>query len=144
MFKRYTFWVVIACAIGMLGPISCKRFDELEVNPPKKTSEADCTRAYENIVRLRPNATGDGSDWVDKAVYDEFCTSWPISVVSCLESTKKQEGLEQCLMIAPEGGEMPQIDPRPEAAPEVKPGEAKPQENPSRRLRPRTIRMRDL
>ena len=144
MHKKYTFWVVIACCVGMVGPISCKRFDELEINPPKKTSELDCQYAYENIVRLRPNAAGDGSDWVDRSVFDEFCPSWPISVVTCLGTTKKPVGLEQCLMIFPEGSELPVSEEQPNVSPETKPTEVQPRDDSSRRRRPRTIRMRDL
>jgi len=144
MLQKYTFWVIIACCIGMVGPISCKRFDELEINPPKKTSELDCQQAYENIVRLRPNAAGDGSDWVDQAVFDEFCPSWPISVVTCLGTTKKEAGLEQCLMIFPEGSELPESEPLPETTPQTKPVDVKPRGDSSRRRRSKTIRMRDL
>ena len=146
MLRETTFWIVIACCLGVLGPISCKRFEDLETSVPPKTTENDCVAAYHNIVLLRPNEAGDGSDWVDEAVFMNYCPSWPLPVVTCLGTTKKPKGLDQCVMIFPEGGELPETEEgQGQGAPkEILPAAKKPRPAPSRRRRPTTIRMRDL
>ena len=142
---RQTIILSLGLALLMVGPLSCKRFNDLDVPATPQPTVEQCSKAYRNIILLRPSPDGEGSWWVAEAPFKDLCKDWPVAVVDCLGTTKRDEGLSRCIMVMPEGGEMTEQE-APDAADEVElPG--KPEEldsSPSRRRRPQTIRLRDL